>query len=62
MKGPQFVPPTLPDRGDGGVLPLRKTTCQGQFETCLLDRQAQGCSVSKGPWEGGKNTNYYYCF
>lgn len=55
-KDPQRVPPTLPD-GIGGarVLPWRKTTCQGQFETCLLGRQAQGCSVSNGPCRDKEN-------
>lgn len=44
-------PSTLPVRRDGGVLPWRKTTCQGQFETCLLERQAQGFLVSTGLWK-----------
>lgn len=56
---PRVSPPKLPDRRDGGVLPWRKTTCQGQFETCLFGRQAQGCSVSNGPWERGKKYFYF---
>lgn len=42
---------TLPGRRDGGVLPWRKTTCQGQFETCLHGRQAPSVSSPMGSVE-----------
>lgn len=63
MKGPQIVPQTLPDPRDGGVLPWRKTTCQGQFETCLLDRdRPKGAQCPMGPEKKEKKTNNYRDF